>query len=52
MKGLMQEKDQCNGFKNKKFLTRCGKLELKIPQARGSKLYPACLEKGEKVEQA
>lgn len=45
-------KDQCNGFKNKKLLTRCGELELKIPQVRSSEFYPACLDKGEKVEQA
>jgi len=25
-------KDQCNGFKNKKLLTRCGELDLKVPQ--------------------
>jgi transposase-like protein len=45
-------KDHCNGFKNKKLLTRCGELELKVPQVRSSEFYPSCLEKGEKVEQA
>ena len=45
-------KDQCNGFKNKKLLTRCGELDLKVPQVRSSEFYPSCLDKGEKVEQA
>ena len=45
-------KDQCNGFKNKKLLTRCGELELNVPQVRSSEFYPSCLDKGEKVEQA
>lgn len=42
----------CNGFKEKKLLTRTGELALKIPQVRGEQFYPSCLEKGEKVEQA
>ena len=42
----------CNGFKNKKLLTRTGELELKVPQVRDSKFYPSCLEKGERVERA
>ena len=42
----------CNGFKEKKLLTRSGELELQIPQVRGMEFYPSCLEKGEKVEQA
>ena len=42
----------CNGFKDKKLLTRSGELELKIPQVREGGFYPSCLAKGEKVEQA
>jgi putative transposase len=42
----------CNGFKDKKLLTRSGELDLKIPQVRGASFYPSCLEKGERVEQA
>jgi putative transposase len=45
-------RDYCNGFKNKKLLTRSGELELRVPQVRESGFYPSCLEKGEKVEQA
>lgn len=47
-----ERKGYCNGFKNKKLLTRTGELNLKIPQVRDSDFYPSCLEKGEKVEQA
>src|SRR5574337_1285599 len=42
----------CNGFKNKRLLTRTGELELKVPQVRDAQFYPSCLEKGERVEQA
>ena len=42
----------CNGFKNKKLLTRSGELALQVPQVREGHFYPSCLEKGEKVEQA
>ena len=42
----------CNGFKNKKLLTRSGELELEVPQVREAGFYPSCLEKGERVEQA
>ena len=45
-------KGYCNGFKDKKLLTRSGELELRVPQVRGMKFYPSCLEKGERVEQA
>lgn len=45
-------KDYANGFKDKKLVTRSGKLDLKIPQVREGNFYPSCLEKGEKVEQA
>lgn len=47
-----QRKGYCNGFKNKKLLTRSGELELNIPQVREGGFYPSCLNKGEKVEQA
>lgn len=47
-----ERKGYCNGFKNKKLLTRSGELELQVPQARGISFYPSCLEKGERVEQA
>ena len=45
-------KGYSNGFKDKKLLTRSGKLELKIPQVREGEFYPSCFEKGERVEQA
>ena len=45
-------KGYCNGFKDKKLLTRTGELELQVPQVRGMDFYPSCLEKGERVEQA
>ena len=47
-----QRKGYCNGFKNKKLLTRSGELELSVPQVREGGFYPSCLSKGEKVEQA
>jgi putative transposase len=47
-----ERKAYCNGFKEKKLLTRSGELELQVPQVRGMPFYPSCLEKGERVEQA
>lgn len=47
-----QRRGYCNGFKEKKLLTRSGELELQVPQVRGMHFYPSCLEKGERVEQA
>ena len=47
-----ERKGYCNGFKNKKLLTRSGELALQVPQVRDLDFYPSCLEKGEKVEQA
>lgn len=47
-----ERKAQCNGFKNKKLLTRSGELKLSVPQVRQGGFYPSCLEKGERVEQA
>jgi putative transposase len=47
-----ERKGYCNGFKEKKLLTRSGELELRIPQTREIDFYPSCLAKGERVEQA
>lgn len=47
-----ERKGHCNGFKNKTLVTRAGKLELKVPQARGIAFYPQCLERGERSERA
>ena len=41
-----------NGFKEKRLDTRMGKLELQIPQARGTSFYPGCIEKGLRSERA
>lgn len=41
-----------NGFKEKMLDTRMGKLNLKIPQARGVSFYPGCIEKGLRSERA
>lgn len=48
----LDRKGYCNGFKDKKLLTRTGELKLKVPQVRELDFYPSCLEKGERVEQA
>lgn len=47
-----ERKGYCNGFKDKKLLTKTGLLNLSVPQVREGNFYPSCLEKGEKVEQA
>lgn len=47
-----ERKGHCNGFKNKTLVTRSGKLNLKVPQARGIEFYPQCLEKGARSERA
>ena len=41
-----------NGFKNKKFKTRVGALDLKIPQVRNCDFYPSFLEKGLRSERS
>lgn len=41
-----------NGFKDKTFHSRVGKLKLSIPQTRGVAFYPQCLEKGLRSERA
>ena len=45
-------KAYCNGFKDKKLLTKNGSLDLQVPQVREGNFYPSCLEKGEQTEQA
>ena len=47
-----ERKGYANGFKPKTVLTRYGKLELQIPQARGLSFYPKSLEKGCRSEKA
>lgn len=47
-----ERRDHCNGFKDKKLLTRSGELHLQVPQTRGGDFYPSSLEKGERTEQA
>jgi len=47
-----QRKAYCNGFKDKKLLTKNGELHLRVPQVRDESFYPSCLEKGERTEQA
>ena len=41
-----------NGFKERKYLSRIGELDLKVPQTRDVPFYPSCLEKGERTERA
>src|SRR5262249_52395598 len=43
-----------NGFKEKRFQTRLGALDLRVPQVRGSEegFYPQSLEKGLRSERA
>lgn len=41
-----------NGFKAKKLKTRCGILDLQVPQVRGGEFYPSFLEKGARSERA
>jgi len=45
-------KAHANGFKKRKFHSRMGELDLKIPQVRGLAFYPGCLEKGQRSEKA
>ncbi len=47
-----ERKGYANGFKPKTVLTRYGKLELQIPQARGLLFYPKSLERGCRSEKA
>ena len=41
-----------NGFKAKSLHTRLGKLDLQVPQTRGTDFYPSALERGERSERA
>jgi transposase-like protein len=41
-----------NGYKDKSIHTRMGELRISIPQARGLKFYPSCIEKGCRSEVA
>lgn len=44
---------RANGFKPKTLATRCGKIDLRVPQVRdGVPFYPSALEKGSRGEQA
>lgn len=45
-------KAHSNGFKKRRFHSRMGELDLKIPQVRGLAFYPGCLEKGQRSEKA
>ena len=47
-----ERKGYANGYKPKELQTRLGALELEIPQVRGLKFYPQCLEKGCRSEKA
>lgn len=41
-----------NGYKSKSVMTRLGKLDLQVPQTRGTEFYPNALEKGIRSERA
>lgn len=41
-----------NGYKPKSVMTRLGKLDLQVPQTRGTEFYPNALEKGIRSERA
>ena len=41
-----------NGFKEKNYNSRFGKLKVQIPQVRGMSFYPKSLEKGDRTERA
>ena len=47
-----QRNGYANGFKDRDFNTRVGKLELKVPQVRDGSYYPSILEKGQRSERA
>jgi putative transposase len=47
-----QRRSYANGFKDKTFNSRLGKLELKVPQTRDGDFYPSALERGERSERA
>ena len=47
-----ERKGYANGFKDRTLATGLGKLELKVPQARGIQFYPQSIEKGSRSERA
>jgi transposase-like protein len=52
-----QRRGHANGFKAKQLLTRCGRLDLAVPQTRGLEpgaepFYPTALERGVRSERA
>jgi transposase-like protein len=40
-----ERKGYANGYKPKELQTRLGPLDLEVPQVRGLKFYPQCLER-------
>lgn len=44
--------DHANGYKDKKYKTRMGSLDLKVPQTRRTDFYPLCLTRGTRAERA
>ena len=47
-----QRQGYANGYKPKSVVTRLGKLELQVPQTRGTDFYPSALDKGIRSERA
>jgi len=47
-----ERRGYANGFKPKTLLTRAGKVELRVPKARGIEFYPQSLERGVRSERA
>ena len=47
-----ERKGYANGYKKKRWDTRLGRLDLRVPQTRGVSFYPSCLEKGSRSERA
>lgn len=47
-----ERKGYANGFKDRTLATGIGKLQLKVPKARGIQFYPKSLEKGSRSERA
>jgi len=48
----LSRRDSSNGFKPKKYKTRLGAMDLRVPQTRYEPFYPSCLEKGIRSERA
>jgi Transposase and inactivated derivatives len=47
-----QRRGYANGFKSKTVTSRAGKIEFRVPKARGIEFYPRALEKGVRSEKA